>query len=152
MRVRRERPLGAEALFNAAIAMLEPAVLESRKWIIHGKVFPVLDISFRDPGRQELRLKIECDDWNDTPPSVGLLAPDGTYLTALPQMRPGNNIFNAGPHEQTKRPFICMIGVREYHVHSSHRADAWANYKSHGNYTLGNLVEQIWTGWLRVWP
>jgi hypothetical protein len=144
--------LGAKALFDAAIAQLDERLLASRGWIIHSKIFPVLDISFRDPARQELRIRLECDDWNDSPPSVALLAPDGTFLTALPTPRPGNNIFNPTAHDRTKRPFVCMIGSREYHEHASHLNDLWINYKAQGNYTLGNIIEQLWNGWLRVWP
>jgi hypothetical protein len=144
--------LGAKALFDAAIAQLDERVLAARGWVIHSKTFPVLDISFRDPARQELRLRLECDNWNDSPPSVALLAPDGTYLAAVPTLRPGNNIFNPSAHDRTKRPFVCMIGVREYHEHGSHLNDLWSNYKSQDNYTLGNIIEQLWNGWLRVWP
>ena len=144
--------LGAKALFDAAIAQLDVRVLAARGWVIHSKTFPVLDISFRDPARQELRLRVECDDWNDSPPSVALLAPDGTLLTALPAQRPGNTIFNPSAHDRTKRPFICMIGAREYHEHSSHTNDMWASYKAQDRYTLGNIIEQLWNGWLRFWP
>lgn len=144
--------LGAKALFDVSIALLDERILASRGWVIHSRVFPVLDISFRSNERQELRVKLGFDDWNDTPPSVDLCAPDGTFLMALPQPRPGNNIFNAGAHDRTKRPFVCMIGVREYHTHASHLNEPWPNYKAQDNYTLGNVVEQIWNGWLGVWP
>lgn len=144
--------LGAKALFDASIGLLDVRVLAARGWVVHSKLFPELDISFRDPSRQELRLKFRCDDWNDSPPSVALLTPDAAYLSAVPTMRSGNNIFNGGPHDHTRRPFICMIGVREYHTHPSHVGDLWSNYKALDSYTLGNIIEQIWNGWLRVWP
>jgi hypothetical protein len=144
--------LGAKALFDAAVALLDPRVLAARGWIIHSKTFPVLDLSFRDPARQELRLRLECDDWSDSPPSVSLLSPDGSFLAALPTLRPDNSIFNGSPHPRTGRPFVCMTGVREYHDYPSHQADLWANYRAGDNYTLGNIVEKLWNGWWRVWP
>ena len=144
--------LGAKALFDAAVALLDPRVVAARGWVIHAKAFPTLDLSFRDPLRQELRLRADCDDWNDSPPSVGLLAPDGSYLTALPTLRPGNSIFNGSAHPKTGRPFVCMIGIREYHEHPSHLNELWANYRARDSYTLGNIIEQLWNGWWRVWP
>ncbi len=144
--------LGAKALFDASIALLEPRVIAARGWLIHDSVFPVLDLSFRDPARKELRLRLGCDDWNDSPPSVSLLAPDGSFLTALPPQRAAPTIFNGGAHAHTGRPFVCMIGVREYHQHSSHVGDLWSNYRTRDSYTLGNIVEQLWRGWWRFWP
>jgi Predicted metal binding domain len=144
--------LGAKALFDASVAMLDPRVITSRGWVIHDRTFPTLDLSFRDSARQELRLRVACDDWNDSPPSVGLLAPDGNLLTAVPPQRPGSTIFNGSAHPSTGRPFVCMIGVREYHQHSSHTSDVWSNYKTRDSYTLGNVVEQLWRGWWRFWP
>jgi len=144
--------LGAKALFDVALALLDPRAVAARGWVIHAKSFPTLDMSFRDPARQELRLRLDCDNWNDSPPSVSLLAPDGSYLTALPTLRPGSPIFNGSAHPRTGRPFVCMIGIREYHEHPSHLNELWANYKTRDNYTLGNIIEQLWNGWWRVWP
>jgi len=142
----------AKALFDASLAPLDSRVLVGRGWVIHERTFPLLEMSFRDPGRQELRLRLGCDDWNDTPPSVTLLAPGGSVLTRLPEQRSGPTIFNSGPHPRTGRPFVCMVGVHEYHEHSSHVGDFWSNYKALDNYTLGNIVEQLWHGWRRFWP
>ncbi len=146
--------LGAKALFDAAVELLDARVLASRGWVMHDRAFPSLDLSFRDPARQELRLRLGCNDWNDSPPSVNLLAPDGSFLTALPTMRPGSGstIFNGGAHPRTGRPFVCMIGICEYHDHSSHKDDLWSNYKGQDGYTLGNIIERLWNGWWRFWP
>jgi len=145
-------PLGAKALFDAAVANLDDRVLASRGWVIHGRTFPYLDVAFRNPERSELRVRLGCDDWNDTPPSVALLGPDGSILTALPAMRPGSTIFNVGPHGRTGRPFVCMVGAREYHEHEGHLGDLWSNYKARDGYTLGNIVERLWRGWWMFWP
>jgi hypothetical protein len=145
-------PLGARALFDVAVAALDERVLASRDWVIHERSFPSLDIAFRNSARSELRVRLNCEDWNDTPPSVALLAPDGTFLTALPPMRPGSTIFNGSPHARTGRPFVCMVGTREYHEHESHVNDLWSNYKSAEGYKLGGIVERLWRGWWTFWP
>ena len=143
--------LGARALFDEAVGLLDERLLEARGWVVHSRDFPLLDISFRDPERKELRLKITCDDWNDTPPSVTLCALDGTELAALPSQRPGSTIF-ASPHQHRGGPFICMIGSREYHTHGSHVGDHWNNYRAHSDYRLGALLDQFWRGWRSFWP
>lgn len=145
-------PHAAKALFDAALAQLGSRVLTSRGWVIHSQTFPVLDLSFRDLARQELRLRLGCDDWNDSPPAVTLLCPDGSLLTRLPQQRPGQSIFNGSAHPNTGRPFVCMAGVLEYHQHTSHLNDLWTNYKTRDSYTLANIVDQLWRGWQRYWP
>lgn len=146
-------PTAAKALFDAAVAGLSERLLQTRGWFVHSRVWPTLDLSFRHTEHQELRLRLACDDWNDTAPSVDLLAPDGGLLVGLPNQRPGPSpIYNAGAHPRTGRPFVCMAGVREYHEHPSHVNDLWANYKALDAYTLGEIVTQLWRGWERYWP
>jgi hypothetical protein len=144
--------LGSKALFGAAVALLDGRLVGARGWVIHGREFPLLDISFRDVERVELRLQLACDDWNDTPPSVTLCSADGTPFVTIPPQRPGNAIFNGGAHQRTGRPFVCMIGIREYHDHPSHVADLWSNYRSQSDYTLGGILDQLWRGWRSTWP
>lgn len=146
--------VAAKALFDAAVAGLGDRLLKARGWVVHSRAWPSFEVSFCSDQRQELRVRLGCDDWNDMPPSVDLLAPDGRPLTALPNQRSGPTatIFNGSPHPRTNRPFVCMIGVREYHEHPSHVNDLWSNYKSLDSYSLGEIVTQLWRGWERFWP
>lgn len=146
-------PTAAKALFEAAIAGFDDRHLAARGWIVHSRAFPSLDLSFRSAERQELRIRVGCEDWNDTPPSVDLLSPNGT-LTGIPAQRSGStsSIFNASSHPRTGRPFVCMVGIREYHDHPSHVRDLWTNYKSLDSYSLGGILMQLWRGWERFWP
>lgn len=86
-------PVAAEALFTAAVVGLDDRLLQARGWVIHSRAWPLLDISFRSDERAELRLRLGCDDWNDTPPSVDLLTSDGEFLTVIPKQRA---VFAAG--------------------------------------------------------
>ena len=144
--------IGAKAIFDAAMEHFSPRILASRGWVVHSCEFPTLDLSFREPVRQELRLRLTFDDWNDSPPSVDLLMPDGSFWTNLPPMNAGANIFNTSGHPRTGRPFVCMAGTREYHEHPSHLNDLWSSYKASDGYKLGNIVERLWNGWRRFWP
>jgi hypothetical protein len=142
----------ARAMFEEAVLPLEGRLLEVRGWQIHSRAWPLLDVSFRSPTQQELRVRLTCDDWNDSPPSVDLLAPDGQMLTTLAAQKPGSSIFNAGAHPRTGRPFVCMVGTREYHDHPGHVGDSWANYRALDSYSLGGILTQLWHGWGRFWP
>lgn len=44
-------------------------------------------------------------------------------------------------HPITKRPFLCLRGVREYHDHPQHDGDDWAMYRSSTN--VFALVERL---------
>ena len=142
-------PAVSKALFESDVAGLTERIVTSRNWKLYSREFPILDVGFRGDGRVELRLRLIANNWNEQPPSVELLNAAGEFLAQAPQ-RPGSSIFNNGPHPGTGKPFVCMIGTREYHTHSSHVNDRWENYKS--KVTLGGIVTQIWNAWLKSTP
>jgi hypothetical protein len=142
----------ARALFESAVSPLDERLLAARGWVIHAREYPLLDISFLGGARQELRLRLNCSDWNDTPPSVDLVSPEGDTLKSLPTLRQGSSFFNAGPHPKTGRPFVCTPGVREYHEHPSHLNDVWSNYQSMDAFSIGGILMQLWRGWEKLWP
>lgn len=138
-------PAAAKALFDEDVANLSAALGERRGWVFHTISFPLIDCSFTATGRTTLRLRLQCDNWNDLPPAVSLYAADGAPLTRLSPNPTG--VFNQGPHPATGRPFICMRGAREYHTHPSHVADPWENLKSSSSYSLGGILTQLWSAW-----
>lgn len=143
----------AIALFEEGMSSLDQRLLRARQWLVHRRDFPVLELSFQGLDHHELRLRLTFDDWDDSPPSVAMLAPCGEHLSVLPlPRRLGSNIFNRNKHPRTGRPFVCMAGVREYHEHPSHLMDVWSNYKTRGGYSIGGILFQLWSGWQRFWP
>lgn len=140
----------SKALFEHDVAGLTDRLLTSRNWSLLGKGFPVLDVGFRAENRVMFRLRLIAQNWNDEPPSIELLNDAGEFLTQLPR-HPGN-VFNNGAHPATGRPFVCMAGAREYHIHSSHTGDSWENYKKRDGYTLGGILTQLWNAWLKSLP
>jgi len=138
-------PAAAKALFEEDVQHLSPALAARRGWTLHTVAYPLIDCSFSAPGRTTLRLKLACDNWNDSPPSITLHAADGSLLTAAPHNPTG--VFNGGPHPVMNRPFVCMRGAREYHTHPSHVADPWENLKNLTNYSLGGILTQLWHAW-----
>jgi hypothetical protein len=47
-----------------------------------------------------------------------------------------------GDHPTTKRPFLCMRGVREYHEHPQHTGDEWLMYRN--NMSLFSIILSVW--------
>lgn len=138
------------ALFEEQTKDLDGDLIEVRHWRVFSRSFPILDVGFEADHRVPFRVQMNCEDWNELPPSITLLSIDGEVLTKAPTGP--RSIFHQGPHPITKRPFVCMAGSREYHTHSSHRSDSWENYRLRSGYDLGGILTQIWSGWLKLNP
>jgi hypothetical protein len=137
----------SRALFDKDAGSLSERLLTSRNWNLYNREFPVLDVGLRSAARQEFRVRLVARNWNEEPPSAELLNQSGEFLLQVPQ-RPGG-IFNNSAHPATGRPFVCMAGVREYHIHPSHVNDNWENYKNKSGYNLGGILTQLWNAWLK---
>ncbi len=134
-------PAASKAKFDAEIALLTPDYLRVKPWTPWSAAYPLLDLTIE--AKRPLRLRVDCDNWNEAPPSVALLSPEGAFLTEAEVQPLAGSIFNHSAHEQTGRPFVCMRGVREFHTHSSHRHEVWDTYRAEeGNNILG-IVSQI---------
>jgi hypothetical protein len=134
-------PAASKAKFEAEVALLTPDYLRIKRFSLWSAIFPVLDVTIE--AKRLLRLSVNCDNWNEVPPSVALLSPSGTFLTPAEVQQLGGSIFNASAHEQTGRPFICMRGVREYHSHSSHRNEVWDTYRNQDGMNILGIINQI---------
>lgn len=145
----------SQARFEQEVAALPAATCSARGWKIHKAVYPVLDVEFevRDGDeRPGLRLRLDCSDWDEAPPSIFLLRPDGSEVLSLMPPKTGTSVFHAGPHPSTGRPFVCMRGSREYHTHPSHTADLWENIKGTSGYDLGGIITRVWRAWQKDRP
>lgn len=146
----------ARQKFDEAVAKLTPRVLKAYGWRLQGASFPVLDLVFEKGATPPLRVRFTCDGWNEEPPSIALLMPDGRPIPANyndpvygPLFARSNSVLNASPHELTGQPFVCMRGSREFHTHSSHRSESWDNYRNQsGNDLIGLVVQlhRVWKG------
>lgn len=131
-------------------AGFSPALLAERQWELLSNTFPLLDVVFRAAGRTPLRVQLNCPNWNQLPPSIALLGPNGTPLSAIPQ-GPGG-VLNTSAHPTTGRPFICMRGSLEYHTHPSHTSDPWEQLRGKSAYDLGGILTQVWRAWTKARP
>lgn len=144
--------------FDLEIARLDKRVVERRNWTVVTAEFPVLDVVFNHPVRAPLRLRFTCQGWDDEPPSIEILTEGGEPIPSFRDpshahdyvFAGGLSIYNSGPHEQTGRPFICMRGSREFHIHSGHRNEVWDNYRGRSGNDLLGLLDQLWRVWKKA--
>lgn len=134
-------PAASKAKFDAEVGLLTPDYLRVKRWTLWSAAYPVLDLTIE--AKRPLRLRIDCDNWNEVPPSVALLSPAGAFLTEAEVQPLAGSIFNHSAHEQTGRPFVCMRGVREFHTHSSHRHEVWDTYRSEDGMNILGIITQV---------
>lgn len=137
----------SRAAFDRDIGRIDPRSVRMYDWTIIQASYPVLDVLFNHALAEPLRLRLECNEWDEIPPSIQVLSKDGQTLAAAPPNV--GNVFNGGPHPNTGRPFVCMRGAREYHTHGGHTSDRWENYRGQSGMDLGGIVVQLWRAWKR---
>ena len=95
-------------------------------------------------------VRISLDDFDQRAPSVVFCDPFTWEELPYEKLHRGNHIgdngaaFNVllGGHPQTKKPFLCMRGIREYHEHPQHTGDDWMQYRKHVG--LFSTLDTIW--------
>ena len=134
----------ARANFDEDVADLGDVAADSYGLIVNARTYPIFDVTISHS--RPLRLRMAANDWNELPPSIDLLNPDGS---ALSDRLPGG-IFHPGAHPATGRPFICMRGSREFHTHPSHVNETWAQYRGQDGMGLIGILLQIATAWRKA--
>jgi hypothetical protein len=133
--------------FEAGVARLDCSAVKNWGWTVLAAEYPTFDVLFDHATALPLRLKLDCSQWDELPPSVELLKADGSPVTAAP----GNGgIFHPGPHPITGKFFVCMRGIREYHTHSSHVTELWDDHKGKSGNDLMGIVTQIYRAWRKA--
>lgn len=95
-------------------------------------------------------VNISLDDFDQRAPSVVFCDPftwrEIPYANLFRANHVGDNnkAFNVilDQHPITKKPFMCMRGIREYHDHPQHTGDDWMLYRKH--YGLFSTIQTIW--------
>lgn len=127
-----------------------PDLILDRGWLLLTHEYPVLTIAVRHRATAKVRVfRFMFDDWNDTPPSLTLLdaetgeeLPGHLWPTGCQSHWHQKGWTSEGGIE-TNRPFMCMVGIREYHTHRSHVGDRWDNYKNLAEYDIVGIVIQV---------
>lgn len=138
--------LVSRALFEEQTKGME-RIARMRGWTNFKVEYPIIDVCFSDVNK-DIRIRMVCSDWNELPPSIEFLTFSGNHLLSI-RTDPGG-VFNNSPHPTTGRPFVCMIGSREYHTHPSHINDDWSKHKDKPGNDLGGILTQVWRAWGKI--
>lgn len=143
-------PEVSRQLFDDAVRGLanNRDLLADRGWLILDSEFPSLKIAVRHRKSKRLRIfAFEFPDWDDTPPSLKLV--DAETGEDLPgKMWPSGTShwhqqgWSSAANITTPMPFLCMVGIHEYHTHYSHVNDSWDKYKKLPGYDLVDIIIQ----------
>lgn len=145
-------PEVSKELFDSAVAKIceNSELLAEREWLVLHRAFPELTLAVRHRATGRVRVfRFRFDGWNDQPPSLSLV--DGETLEELPgTMWPTDGQGHWHPTgwqpaggQTTTRPFMCMVGIREYHTHTSHAQDSWDKYKNESGFDLGGIISRV---------
>lgn len=137
----------AQANFERDVAALSDVAATRLNLTVHSKTFPVLDVTVNH--KRSIRFRMTAQNWDEQPPAIQILRPDGTDWT---EQLPSGSVFNQGPHDATRRPFICMRGAHEYHTHSSHVNEKWETYRGQSGMELVGILMQLAEAWRKVNP
>lgn len=145
-------PEVSKETFDTAVAGIcaNADLLTERGWLVLRTAYPefVLAVRHRATGRVRV-FRFVFDGWNSQPPSLSFL--DGETFEELPgSLWPtdGQGHWHAtgwqpAGGQATQRPFMCMVGIREYHTHTSHVTDDWEKYKNESGFDLGGIVSRV---------
>ncbi|UVO28163.1 putative metal-binding protein [Bradyrhizobium arachidis] len=137
----------ARANFEQDVAALSDAAASRLGLVVHSRTFPIFDVTIEH--KPAVRLRFHGEDFDERPPGIDILKPDGSNWAG--PMPPGG-VFNGGPHSVKGGPFICMRGSREYHTHSSHVNDNWANYRKQEGMGIVGILLQLNGVWRKGFP
>lgn len=52
-------------------------------------------------------------------------------------------LHSLGGRPTTGEPFLCLPGIHEYHIHSSHLNDPWENLRPRETYKLRYIIHRV---------
>lgn len=95
-------------------------------------------------------VRISLDDFDQRAPSVVFCDPFTWEDLPDEKLHHGSHIGDNNTlfpvilrgHPLTKKPFLCMRGIREYHDHPQHSGDEWIMYRKY--YGLCSTLDTVW--------
>ena len=115
----------------------------AKGWRLVSTTYPILAVVLRHrcSGR-EIEFRFACDDWDDLPPSLSLHDPDDGRELPWAEWPKEEWVVHES-HPSTRKPFLCLPGIREYHTHSSHLRDKWEGDRLRDSYRLRGIVDRV---------
>ncbi len=132
--------------FARALEMLDgdaSVFVTSEKWEVVGRTYPLFEVVWTHPrSARRVGFRFLFDDWDARPPSLDLFEPStGASLPWASWPKNGWNVGDA--HPVTHRPFLCLAGIREFHIHPNHLKDAWDPLRVLETYSMLHLMHRV---------
>lgn len=117
--------------------------VQLKGWNVKETDYPTLAVVFKhSKSGRAVGFRFLCDNWDEETPSLSLFDPE-TGQDLLWDQWPQGGWSAGNPHPRTGKPFLCLPGIREYHIHDSHLNDKWDNLRARESYKLLHLVERV---------
>lgn len=92
--------------------------------------------------------RLSYDNYDLWPPSLTFIDPRTGEPAAPPVGAPDTvdgetrNVLLA--HPDNGAPFLCLAGIREYHIHPQHTGDDWLLHRNDGDGRLAVICDRVW--------
>lgn len=133
-----------------------------RGWLMLSHAATMFEVAFLTPvvlsgGASFLAVacvRFEYTNYDLWPPSVEFVdLGDGSYAQpatrALVATDEGPRDLLVDGHPETRRPFFCVPGTRQYHNHPQHSGDSWLLHRARRAGSLVTLCDLIWRSMAR---
>lgn len=94
-------------------------------------------------------IRLTYDNYDLWPPSLTFIdvftrQPVRPHVRAIQPTPEGLRDVLIDSHPETKQPFLCLAGIREYHTHPQHTGDSWLLHRTLGEGSISTICERIW--------
>lgn len=137
-------------------------VYRKRGWILLSRRDNELEVGFLAQlplGQISVPVMAACvhlsyENYDLWPPSLEFIDPvTGDYVVptvpAVISTPEGPRNLLVGQHPETRRPFLCVPGIRQYHDHPQHSGDPWLLHRASGEGSLVTVCERVWRSMAR---
>jgi hypothetical protein len=116
------------------------------------KIYAVFTAPQLQPALVLFGVELDFTNYDLWPPSLTLINPFTRspekpavhFLRPRPNAKVGENPFESALAEHAgAQPFLCMKGIREYHMHPAHTGDPWLQYRGTEIGTLGFILDKV---------
>lgn len=94
-------------------------------------------------------IRLDYSNYDVLPPSLTFIdfisgEPATPHVGAFVPTEAGPRNVLIAAHPDTRQPFLCIPGIREYHTHPQHSGDDWLLHRSQGEGSLLTICERVW--------
>ncbi len=94
-------------------------------------------------------VRLSYENYDLWPPSLTFIdivtrEPVKPHVRAFHWVENGPRDVLIDAHPATEMPFLCIPGIREYHIHPQHTGDSWLLHRQQGEGRLSTVCERIW--------